>query len=57
MARQEIIESPIPKLVTIEVSSDPMLDSLITFVVEAKADIALLLPPALSPHTKILWAN
>jgi hypothetical protein len=57
MAEKQIIEIPIVRVVTIEVSADPTLDSLITFATEAEVDIALRLPPTVVAELEALLAR
>lgn len=57
MAEKQIIEFPIVGVMTIEVSSDLMLDSVITFAAEAEANIALRLPPTAMAELENLLAR
>jgi hypothetical protein len=57
MAEKQIIEIPIVRVVTIEVSADPTLDSRITFATEAEAEIALRLPPTVVAELEAMLAR
>lgn len=57
MGEKQIIEIPIIGVMRIEVSSDPTLDSVITFATEAEANIALRLPPTVIAELEALLAR
>lgn len=57
MAKKQTIEIPIVAVMRIEVSSDPSLDSVITFATEAEANIALRLPPMVIAELEALLAR
>jgi len=57
MAKKQTIEIPIVGVMRIEVSSDPSLDSVITFATEAEANIALRLPPTVIAELEALLAR
>jgi hypothetical protein len=57
MSDKQIIEIPIVGVMTIEVSSDPTLDSVITFATEAEANIALRLPSPVIAELEALLAR
>lgn len=57
MAKKQIIEIPIVGVMTIEVSSDPTQDSVITFATEAEANIALRFPPTVIAELEALLAR
>lgn len=57
MAEKQVIEIAIVRVSTIEVSSDPRLDTLITLSTEAEADIALRLPPTVVAELEAMLAR
>lgn len=57
MAEKQVIEVPITRVATIEVSSDPALDTIITLATEAEADIALRLSPTVVAQLEAMLAR